>query len=279
MIRILVPLFAFLIFSAAAPDQGGTLTERYERARLFLEQERSAEAQLRQTRDQLAREAQTLQERLVANAQRVQELEIAFNATSQEIAVLSAREEILATQFDEDRVAVGHLLAVIQRLDADEPPALVVRSDDSLAAARGAMMLGAMLPPVYEQAAVLGRQLRALNETRDSLEAKNQQAREEAFALNAARGELDTLLSQRRLQAASTEVRLVEIAAVTEEAARQTDDLKSLLDRITLLRSQIGPDTGMVVVTAQGGPGRLQQGSLIRPVVGPSVSGDSAGPG
>jgi septal ring factor EnvC (AmiA/AmiB activator) len=74
-------------------------------------------------------------------------------------------------------------------------------------------------------------------------------------------------------------VRLVEIAAVTEDAARQTDDLKSLLDRIALLRSQIGPDNGMVVVTAQGGTGRLQQGSLIRPVVGPSVSGDSAGPG
>lgn len=279
MMRFIVPFLALVIFSAAAPDQGGSLAERYERARATLEQERANEAQLRETRDQLVGETQTLQERLVANAQRVQDLEGAFTTTSEEIAVLSEREAELSVLFDQDREGVGHLLAVIQRLDADEPPALVVRSDDSLAAARGAMMLGAMLPPVYEQAAVLGRQLRVLNETRTALEAKNQQAREEALALNAARGDLDTLLNLRRQQAALTETRLVEIASVTEEASRQTNDLKSLLDRIALLRAQIAPDRGMIVVSSDGRSGALERGSLIRPVVGRAVSGDSAGPG
>jgi septal ring factor EnvC (AmiA/AmiB activator) len=270
---------ALVILGAAAPDQGGTLAERYERARTTLERERVNEAQLRETRDQLASEAQTLQERLIANAQRVQVLESAFRTTADEIAVLTEREAELSAQFDEDRAAVGHLLAVIQRLDADEPPALVIRSEDSLAAARGAMMLGAMLPPVYEQAAILGRQLRTLNETRTALETKNRQAREEALALNAARGELSSLLTQRRQQAEIAQTRLVEITSITEEAARQTSDLKSLLDRIALLRAQMGPDSGMTVVTANGGSGGLQRGSLIRPVVGTAVSGDSAGPG
>ncbi len=141
------------------------------------------------------------------------------------------------------------------------------------------MMLGAMLPPVYEQAAVLGRQLGVLNETRTSLEAKNQQAREEAQALNAARGELGALLAQRREQAATAQIRLAEISAVTQDVARQTVDLKSLLDRIALLRGQIGPDDGMTVVTPEGGSDGLRRGSLIRPVIGTSVSGDSAGPG
>jgi septal ring factor EnvC (AmiA/AmiB activator) len=279
MMRYLVPLLMLVILSAAAPDQGGTLVERYERARTILERERANEAQLRATRDQLAGEAQTLQEKLIANAQRVQALESAFRTTADEIAVLASREAELSVQFDEDRAAVGHLLAVIQRLDADEPPALVVRSDDSLAAARGAMMLGAMLPPVYEQAAVLGRQLRTLNETRTALETKNQQAREEALALNAARSELSSLLTQRRQQAAIAQTRLVEITSVTQDAARQTNDLKSLLDRIAMLRAQMGPDSGMTVVAPDGGPGGLQRGSLIRPVVGTAVSGDSAGPG
>ena len=279
MMRYLVPLLMLVILSAAAPDQGGTLVERYERARTILERERANEAQLRATRDQLAGEAQTLQEKLIANAQRVQALESAFRTTADEIAVLASREAELSVQFDEDRAAVGHLLAVIQRLDADEPPALAVRSDDSLAAARGAMMLGAMLPPVYEQAAVLGRQLRTLNETRTALETKNQQAREEALALNAARSELSSLLTQRRQQAAIAQTRLVEITSVTQDAARQTNDLKSLLDRIAMLRAQMGPDSGMTVVAPDGGPGGLQRGSLIRPVVGTAVSGDSAGPG
>jgi septal ring factor EnvC (AmiA/AmiB activator) len=280
MMRFVVPLAALVILgAAAAPDQGGTLAERYERARITLERERANETQIRETRDRLAGEAQSLQERLISNAERVQELEIAYRATADELAILAERETELSVQFDKGRAAVGDLLAVIQRLDADEPPALVLRADDSLAAARGAMMLGVMLPPVYEQAATLGRQLRALNETRSALETKNRQAREEEQALIAAREELGTLLAERRRQASIAQTRLVEITAITEEAARQTDDLKSLLDRIALLRSQNGPGGGMTVVTAEGGAGALRRGSLVRPVIGRAVSGDPAGPG
>lgn len=279
MKRVLAPLIAFLILGAAAPDQGGSLAERYERARSTLERERQNEIEMRENRDQLAGEAETLQQRLIANAARVQDLEAATIATADEIAVLTTREAELAARFDEDREAVGQLLAVIQRLDADEPPALVVRSDDSLAAARGAMMLGTLLPPVYERAALLGRQLRELVQTRRDLEAKNQEAREEAAALTTARGELAALLEQKRAETAIAETRLQEIASLTEEAARETGDLRSLLDRIADLRAQAGPDQGMVVVASGGGAGGLQRGSLTPPVVGTSLAGDSAGPG
>lgn len=279
MKRLLVPLFAFLVFVAAAPDQGGTLAERYERARATLEEERQNEIEMRATRDQLAGEAETLQQRLVANAARVQELEAASADTAAEIAELVAREMELSARFDQDREAVGQLLAVLQRLDADEPPALVVHSDDSLAAARGAMMLGTLLPPVYERAAILGRQLRELAQTRRDLEAKNQQAREEAAELTEARGELAALLDRKRAETAAAESRLQEIASLTEEAARQTGDLRSLLDRIAELRAQGGPDEGMVVIGPDGAGTGLERGSLIRPVVGSAVAGDSAGPG
>ena len=279
MMRLAAPLMALLLLGAAAPDQEGTLTERYERARATLERERATEAQIRETRDQLAGEAQSLQERLIANAERVQELELSYRTTADEIVVLTERETELSAQFENDRAVVGHLLAVIQRLDADEPPALILRSDDSLAAARGTMMLGAMLPPVYEQAAALGRQLRSLNEARSALEAKNLQASMEAQALVAAREELGVLLAERRREASIAQEKFVEITAITEEAARQTNDLKSLLERIAVLRAQNGQENGMTVVTADGSSGTLRRGSLIRPVIGTAVSGDPAGPG
>ena len=279
MRRVLLPLLFLVGLGAAAPDEGGTLAERYERARAVLEQERQNAIALRTTRDQLAGEAENLQQRLIADAARVQELEAASAATAEEIAALSARERELSLRFDQDREAVGHLLAVLQRLDADEPPALVVRSDDSLAAARGAMMLGTMLPPVYERAAALGRQLRELSEARAELERKNEQARREAEALRGAREELARLLAQKRRETAEAETRLQEIATIVDEAARQTSDLRSLLERIAELRAQAGPDDGMIVVGPGGAGTSLQRGSLIRPVVGEAVPGDSAGPG
>jgi septal ring factor EnvC (AmiA/AmiB activator) len=280
MKRVLFPLVSFLLLAAAAPDEGGTLAERYERARLTLETERANALEVQAARDRLAGEAETLQQRLVANAARVQELETSLAATTEDIRVLTLREREISVTFAQNREAVGRLLAVIQRLDADKPPALVVRSDDSLAAARGAMMLGTMLPPVYSQAAELGLQLRELSATRAALETKSTEARAETMALNAARGELGTLLDQRRLEAEAAEARLEQIRFLTDEATRETTDLKSLLDRIAVLRAQGGADAGMVVVTPQsGGGGELQRGSLLRPVVGTMVAGDPAGPG
>jgi septal ring factor EnvC (AmiA/AmiB activator) len=279
MKRVLAPLACCVFLGAAAPDEGGSLAERYERARALLEQERANAEEAQGTRDRLAGETQSLQERLIANAARVQELEASLAATTEEIAILALREAELSGPFARNREAVGRLLAVIQRLDADAPPALVVRPDDSLAAARGAMMLGAVLPPVYEQAAVVGRQLRELSATRAALEAKHNEARAETMALNAARGDLASLLEQRRAETSAAEARLQDVLRLTEEAARETSDLRSLLDRVATLRAQA--DTGgIVVVTPQsGGGGALQRGSLFPPVVGAGVPGDPAGPG
>ena len=268
----------------AAP--GGTLNQRYERARQSLEEQRATEDETRAAHDLLAHEAEDLRQRLVANAARVQELEAAFAKTEMEIAGLRTRETELAGSLDRDHDRVAHLLAVLQRLDADKPPALAMRPDDSLSAARGAMLLGSMLPPVYQEAYALRRQLVALSETRASLETKNAQAHSEAQALATARADLSTLLDSRSQEAKEAQEKLDEIHEVTEEIARQTSDLKSLMDRIEALRAQANPAQGMVLVTSKGPDSAknapleaLQRGSLLRPVVGTAIPGDSAGPG
>ncbi len=288
MMRILISVLCVLISAAqAAPaPQGGTLTQRYERARKALEEQRATEDETRAAHDLLAHEAEDLRQRLVANAARVQQLEAAFAETEMEIAGLRAKETALAGSLDRDHTRVARLLAVLQRLDADKPPALAMRPDDSHAAARGAMMLGSMLPPVYQEAYTLRRQLMILSETRASLETKNAQAHTEAQALATARTELATLLDSRSKEASEAQVRLSGIHEVVEEIARQTSDLRSLMDRIEALRAQANPGQGMVVVTSKT-PGSakvlpaepLKRGSLLRPVVGTAIPGDSAGPG
>lgn len=264
---------------------GGTLDQRYERARRALDAQRASEEEARAAHEVLAREAEALRQKLVANAARVQQLEAAFAETEEEIAGLDRKERELSASLRQDRERVGRLLAMLQRLDADQPPALALRPDDSLSAARGAMLLGSMLPPVYREATSLRQRLASLSQTRAELESKNAQARREADALSAARGELATLLASRSEAASATQEKLDQLHAITEEIARQTTDLKALIDRIASLRAEVRPREGVVVVTpkqalapkAQAGP--LKRGSLLRPVVGTAVPGDSAGPG
>ena len=78
--------------------------------------------------------------------------------------------------FARDRISVTRLLAILERLQHDMPPALAVRPDDALAAARGAMLVGASLPPVYAKAAALARRIEKLKATRAALVARRAEA-------------------------------------------------------------------------------------------------------
>jgi septal ring factor EnvC (AmiA/AmiB activator) len=279
---ILIPAF-FVLGSAAyaaAATEGGSLADRYQRALRELEANRLNESQTKAERDRLASEAQNLQARLIANAAKVQELEAAYESSQEELAGLSAKERALLADLDRDRDRVAHLLAVLQRLYSDRPPALALRPDDSLAAARGTMQLGVMLPPVYEQVAELDRSLKTLTATQQALKTKAAEAQREAAELTSSRAELDQLLQLRNRETAAADTRLTEVRTVTESVAHETQTLKTLIDRIATLRAGSGANRGMTVVTARNSSGgTLQRGSLRVPVIGSAEPGDPAGPG
>ncbi len=269
---------SFALSQARAAAPGAALAERYSEARRALDEQRATENETQVVRDRLASDAQSLQQKLVANAARVQELEEAQASTAAELAELRVTETDLSRKFAEDRDKVAKLLAVLQRLDSDRPPALTLRPGDSLAAARGTMIMGAMLPPVYEQAKALADRLKQLSAARAAVQTKNNEARAQAVALTTARDELAELLATRTREVGETEVKLAALRAVTEDAARQTEDLKSLIDRISSLRQQDDPDSAMVVVTPSTARNTaLRPGSLLPPVVGVSQPGDPAG--
>ena len=87
------------------------------------------------------------------------------------------------------------LLAILERLQHDMPPALAVRPDDALAAARGAMLVGASLPPVYAEAARLARRITVLKATRIALVKRRADASTTATQLTAAQAANDVLVS------------------------------------------------------------------------------------
>ena len=265
---------------SASPVPGGTLAERYQRAQKALEEQRGHEDQTRAERDRLANEARDLQEKLIANAAKVQELEGDYLATVGELDRLNGTMRSIQESLTRDRDRVARLLAVLQRLDADEPPALALKPDDSLAAARGTMQMGAMLPPVYKEALELSKQLKTLAQTRVAVARTADQAKTQAEALRAARASLDMLLEQKSAEQADAEAKLADIHTVTEEIGREASDLKGLIDRIAGLRaSATSPETMTVVTPQRAGAATLARGSLRRPVVGTVTPGDPAGPG
>src|SRR5262249_5232592 len=126
----------------------------------------------------------------------------------------------------------------------------------------------------------LDRRLKTLAATQSAVRAKAGQAQKQAQSLKESRAELDKLLQMRNSETAAADAKLSEIHNVTDAIAKQTRNLKSLIDRIAVLRSRGGFSQGMTVVTAQNsGAATLQRASLRLPVVGTAVPGDPAGPG
>jgi septal ring factor EnvC (AmiA/AmiB activator) len=234
-------------------------------------------ASAKEKSDSLAAEAATLRQKLIATAARIETLERQQGEINARIAGLTTEDKRLSAGFANDRVAVTKLLAILERLQHDMPPALAMRPDDALGAARGSMLIGASLPPVYAQAAKLSRRIEALKHTRLALEQQQAQAADTAARLNVARAELDELLAQKEKEAASAAQSYGTLKAQMEKVAREAADFQALLSRVRALRQEAGAVQKVVTVTAQnsGLPGVLSRNSLLEPVVGALENGSS----
>ena len=242
--------------------------------------DRPAVVDAKQKSDTLKAEAQSLQQRLIATAAKVQDLESEKASLDADIVRLAAEDQRLSAGFARDRVSVGKLLAILERLQHDMPPAMVLRPDDALGAARSAMLIGASLPDVYGKAAALARRIAALQRTRKVLIERRAEGVRNAASLGAARDELDQLLATKQLEADAAASRYGDLAASLAKAADSAADLQALLVKVARLRAEPVQKDIVVVDTKKTGPaGFLQARSLLSPVVGVQVAGGMDGVG
>ncbi len=236
-------------------------------------------ASARAKSEMLAAEALELRRRLIATAQRIEELERLRIAADLQIEKLEAQNQRLSAGFANDRVAVTKLLAVLQRLQHDMPPAIAMHPGDALGAARGAMLIGSSLPSVYAQAASLSRRIDALKRSRAALERERYAAADTSTRLGVARGELDVLLVQKEKEAAGAAHDYDELKAQLAVIAREAADFQALAARVRSLRQSGTSDQSVVFVTAQnsGSAGGLAKNSLLEPVVGTVTGGGEKG--
>ncbi len=257
--------------------------EQYRRLKGAIIKNKPAVDTAKTQSDRLKEQARALQRRLIDTAARVQSLEKQKIGLDADIQTLAARYKVLSASFARDRVAVARLLAVIERLQHDTPPAMVMRPDDALGAARGAMLIGASLPDVYGQAANLAHRIEMLQQTRSSLIERRAEAVRTASLLSAARIELDQLLATKQAQAVTAAATYGSLKAKLDVIAGQAMSLETLLARVAALRTHPAQQS-VVVVTAQnaGSVAANSRGTLLLPVIGtlrPAAGDNGHGPG
>ncbi len=139
---------------------------------------------------------------------------------------LKKEEIVIVSGLAAKREVLSELLAGLQLLEQNPPPALIVNPDDILGALRSAMVFGAVVPELKEEAIKLTNQLQRLKDVKLQLDVAQETANNQLKALAVAEEDLQSLRSEKQILISSSK-----LALSTEDA-----NLVTLTSKATTLR-------------------------------------------
>jgi len=208
-----------------------------------------SQAKLRIEIEALGQDRRKFNQDLIGTAARVRDVEASIDATRARLAPLDAREKLLRKSLNERRDVVVEILAALQRIGRQPPPALMVQPEDALQAVRTAITLGAVLPEMRAQADALAGDLSDLVRVRKQIVDESNRLSGNLDLLGREQLRLTLLIDQRQkneaaaVQALSTEQQRAAVLA------RQVDSIKDL---ITKLEAGLDPATRAARDAARG---------------------------
>ena len=141
-------------------------TQRLEAVKADLANARERREALQREIDTLENDRATLTAALVTVAARRQEVQGAIAATRARLEELSAELNATRARVEGRRDVLIEVLAALQRMGAEPPPALVVAPNDAVGSVRSAILLGAVVPQLRARTRVLLRDLEAFEAVR-----------------------------------------------------------------------------------------------------------------
>lgn len=226
-------------------EEARRLFEEHQRELERVEKERQG---LQTESDALSGESAKLQDKLITAAKQVQGAEAKLTRSEGEIEELKKQEAKIRIALDENRVKIAQMLAVMQRMGREPPPVIMTERNDALRMVRSAMVLASFFPGFKEKADQLSVTLNDLNAI-----IKKSQDEQTRFAaaqtdFNRLKGEIDTLLKQKRDKLQQNVARLEKLKAAAAKHSKAVNDLGELLQR---LDTEVGDKSSLAAYEAE----------------------------
>jgi septal ring factor EnvC (AmiA/AmiB activator) len=167
---------------------------------------------------------------LIAAAQRVKLAEIEVADVEDRISDLIVRELEVRGRLDGADSEVANVLAALERISLNPPPALVVDPDDALGSARGAMLIAAILPELRLKADAVAADLKALTDIKMAALAEEETLKANYEVLEEEQLRIATLIAARKQG----------ITQMTVDLAAEEAEAVALAERAGTLRELIG---------------------------------------
>jgi septal ring factor EnvC (AmiA/AmiB activator) len=195
--------------------------------------DREKAEQLNQNAQRFTRDQNLLRERLIQAAASAQSRERDLNTVEQRLAELETQEAAAMHALNDQRTKLASLLAMLQRMGREPPPALIVRPDDASAAARSAMLLSAVVPSAQVESRQLAVSLATLRKLRQQKADERLKVAALAAASEKDRNVLVLLLEQRRTLTEQAVQDLASTRQRIEAMGDQAKDIRALIASLT----------------------------------------------
>ena len=192
------------------------------------EQRRAIETEIDSVRADRAR----LSAALIDTTAKVQDAERGASAAADRLSSLNDTADTLSRSLERRRGIIADVLAALQRMGSNPPPAILVKPDDMSEAVRAATVMGALIPELKSEIEAARRDLDDLAKTRESIARERDELTEKGKALAADKMRLAALIDARQQSLASAQGALGSQQQRATELAKKAGSLKDLIARL-----------------------------------------------
>jgi septal ring factor EnvC (AmiA/AmiB activator) len=190
------------------------------------------QGKLKQQIEAISADRAALNQQLIDTAAHVRDVETSIDATQARLRPLDEREQEFRTSLDERRSVIVEILAALQRIGRQPPPALLVKPEDALQAVRTAIMLGAVVPEMRAQADALAGDLAELLRVRKDIDAEKTRLAGDLAVQAREQLRLNMLIDERQQKQTSAEQSLDVQKQQASDLSQKVDNLKDLIARL-----------------------------------------------
>jgi murein hydrolase activator len=254
-----------------------------------------SQAKLRSQITSIGEDRRALNKQLIDSATRVRGVEAKIDSTRLRLHALDERKKLFEQSLEERRDVIVEILAALQRIGRQPPPALLVRPEDALQAVRTAIVLGAVVPDLRAKADAIAGDLADLLRVRKDILADQAALSQNLDQLASEQSRLNALIDERQKKQAAVEQALASEQEHAADLARRVDNLKDLIAKLEesldpatrashVSARAIGDDATRPDLAVLSDPGRLApaiafertRGQLHLPVNGSPIHGYGA---
>lgn len=189
----------------------------------------------------LKKDQATITAALIQSAKTDKKLSEDIEAAGEKLTALNEQVDGIRISLRARRTVLAEVLAALQRMGLNPPPAILVRPDDALASVRSAVLLGAVVPEMRAQTLELMADLQEMQRLQASIKDERERLVASRTAQLEERQKQELLLEEKNKLYGISEKQLQAERAHAAQLAQKASSLKELIanlqDRMDKVRS------------------------------------------